>query len=296
MKTVLIAGGSGMIGKALSKCLRDKGFNVIILSRKKKQRGYLYWNPISKNIEGRSLNKINVLVNLIGENIGDKKWTENRKKELIESRVNTTTFLFNSRINFPNLEYYVGASGINCYGFKDGNTLHTEADHYGEDFLANLIKLWEECSSKFMQHMPGSILRIASVMDNTGGVLSKMKTPVYFGLGSPLGSGKQLLPWIHVEDLCEMIVHCIENKLNGTYNAVASCDPNKEIMRTLAKSMHRPFFMPNVPSKFLKWIYGERSELILRSVNASNEKIISTGFNFKYPTIQQAFMQLLSKK
>ena len=131
--------------------------------------------------------------------------------------------------------------------------------------------------------------------DKNGGVISKMKVPVWFGLGSPMGSGEQLMPWIHVDDLCEIIIHCIENKLNGTYNAVAACDPNKEVMRALAKAMHRPFFMPKVPAQLFKWLYGEMSVLILGSVNASNDKIRSTGFNFRYPKIQEAVKQILRK-
>ncbi|MFM7636890.1 MAG: TIGR01777 family oxidoreductase [Crocinitomicaceae bacterium] len=296
MKTVLIAGGSGMIGQTLSKFLKNKGFNVLILSRSKKKAGYIYWNPLSKNIEGKHLDKVNVIVNLLGENIGEKKWSNKRKKEIIDSRVNTTRFLFNTRINFSNLEYYVGASGINCYGFDEGIIKHSEEDDYGVDFLSEVIKSWEESSRLFLENLPGSILRIASVLDNNGGVLSKMKRPLSLGLGSPLGSGKQLMPWIHVEDLCEMIVHCIENKLHGTFNAVAACDSNRDVLRALAKAMHRPFFMPKVPAQLFKWMYGEMSVLILGSVNASNEKIKATGFNFRHPNIQEAVKQLLSKK
>ena len=131
-------------------------------------------------------------------------------------------------------------------------------------------------------------------MDGGGGVLSKMKTPVWFGIGSPLGSGNQLMPWIHIHDLCEMIIHCIEHKLIGTYNAVAACDANQEVMKTLAKNMNRPFFMPKVPAKIFQWLYGEMSVLILGSTNASNDKIRSTGFTFQYPTINEAIKDLLS--
>jgi uncharacterized protein (TIGR01777 family) len=296
MKTVLIAGGTGLIGSTLSNLLNQKGYKVYKLTRKAKKRGHIYWNPYVQTIEGRNLGKINIIINLVGANIGEKKWTDKRKKELLESRVNTTRYLFNMRTNFPNLEYYIGASGINCYGMEPVSSPHVESDPYGPDYLSQLVKSWEESSTLFQQHYPASILRIASVLDKNGGVISKMKLPVWFGLGSPMGSGEQLMPWIHVEDLCEMIIHCIENKLNGTYNAVASCDPNKEVMRALAKAMHRPFFMPKVPAQLFKWLYGEMSVLILGSVNASNEKIKATGFNFRYPKIQAAVKQLLSKK
>jgi len=295
MKTVLIAGGTGLIGKTLSSLLNQKGYRVYKLTRKAKKRGHIYWNPVLQTIEGRNLDKIDVIVNLIGENIGEKKWTPERKKALLESRVNATRFLFNIRKNFPNLTYYVGASGINSYDNNQALMPHVETDPYGTDFLAELVKSWEESSMLFQQDYPGAILRIASVLDKRGGVLTRMKTPVWFGLGSPLGTGEQLMPWIHIDDLCELIVHCIENQLTGTYNAVASCDSNKEVMKTLAKEMRRPFFMPKIPAKIFKWLYGEMSILILGSVNASNEKIKSTGFQFKYPTIAQAVKQLLSK-
>jgi len=296
MKTILIAGGTGMIGSRLSSVLKEKRYEVYSLARKTKNRTHIHWNPLSKNIEGRNLNKINIIVNLVGENIGKKKWTTARKKELLDSRVETTQYLFNIRKNFPNLEYYIGASGINCYGINNTSIPNIETDPYGSDYMAQLVKAWEESSVLFQEHYPGSILRIASVLDRQGGVLSKLKAPTRFGLSSPLGSGEQLMPWIHVDDLCEMVVHCIENKLTGTYNAVAACDSNREVMKTLSKKMRRPFFMPNVPAKFLKMLYGEMSVLILGSVNASSDKIKATGFKFKYPTLPQALQELLQKK
>lgn len=294
MKTVLIAGGTGLVGKTLSTLLNQKGYKVYKLTRKAKKRGHIYWNPILQTIEGHNMDKINIIINLVGENIGEKKWTDDRKKALLDSRVDTTKYLFKLRNNFPNLEYYVGASGINCYDSNNNGIPNVETDDYGTDFLAQLVKSWEKESNSFNQYYPTAVLRIASVMDYRGGVLSKMKTPVWFGIGSPLGSGNQLMPWIHIHDLCEMITHCIEHKLIGTYNAVAACDANQEVMKTLAKNMNRPFFMPKVPAKIFQWLYGEMSILILGSTNASNDKIRSTGFTFQYPTINEAIKDLLS--
>lgn len=293
MKTVLIAGGTGLIGKMLSSLLNQKGYNVYKLTRKAKKRGHIYWNPELQTIEGRNLSKINVIINLVGENIGEKNWTPERKKALVKSRVDTTRYLFNIRQNFPNLEYYIGASGINCYGNNESDRQNIETDAYGKDFLSELVKSWEQASSQFQKVIPSGILRIASVLDNNGGVLSKLKAPIRFGLGSPIGSGNQLMPWIHVHDLCEMIIHCMENKVSGTYNAVAGCSSNKLIVKTLAKTMKRPLFLPKIPSNLVKWIYGERAILILGSVNASNQKILSTGFKFKYPTLESALDQLI---
>jgi uncharacterized protein (TIGR01777 family) len=293
MKTVLIAGGSGLIGKKLNQTLSKKGYKVYTLTRTAKHRGQIYWNPAQQTIEGKHLDKINIIINLTGENIGEKRWTKERKKALRDSRVKTTQFLHSLVANIPNLEYYISASGINCYPQED--KIHVESDEYGTDFLAKLVKEWEAVSDLFKSNCKVAKLRISMVLSKRGGALDKMLLPVKLGLGSPIGSGEQIMPWIHIDDLCNMFVFAIENQLTGVYNAAANCDTNKDFMKALAKALKRPFFMPKVPAFLLKLMLGEMSALVLDSTNASNEKIKQAGFEFEHEDIETTLAVLLKR-
>jgi uncharacterized protein (TIGR01777 family) len=293
MKTVLIAGGSGLIGKKLNQVLSKKGYKVYTLTRTAKHRGQIYWNPAQQTIEGKHLDKVNIIINLTGENIGEKRWTSDRKKALRDSRVKTTQFLHSLVANLPNLEYYISASGINCY--EQDDEIHVESDPYGNDFLSKLVKEWEAMSDLFESNCKVAKLRISMVLSKRGGALDKMLLPVKLGLGSPIGSGKQMMPWIHIEDLCNLFVFAIENELTGTYNAAANCDSNHDFMKALAKALNRPFFMPKVPAFLLKLMLGEMSALVLDSTNASNEKIKNAGFVFQHEHIESTLSVLLKR-
>jgi len=291
MKTVLIAGGSGLIGKKLNQVLSKKGFKVYTLTRNAKHRGQIYWNPTQQTIEGKHLDTVNIIINLTGENIGEKRWTKERKKALTDSRVKTTQFLNSIVSNIPNLEYYISASGINCYEKND--EIHVETDPYGKDFLSKLVKEWEAVSDLFQTNCKVAKLRISMVLSKRGGALDKMLLPVKLGLGSPLGTGEQMMPWIHIDDLCNLFAYAIENELTGVYNASANCDSNRDFMTALAKALNRPFFMPKVPAFLLKWMLGEMSALVLDSTNVSNEKVKKTGFEFQHEEIGSTLAKLL---
>jgi uncharacterized protein (TIGR01777 family) len=293
-KSVLIAGGSGLIGKQLTKMLKERGYFVYKLSRNAVKQGYIQWDPKSKKVDEKQLARIDILINLAGANIGDKNWTTARKKELIDSRVQSTEFLSEMAAKTPNLSYYIGASGVNCYD-ENQQKVFQESDDYGSDFLSTLVRDWETASDRFSGICPYMKLRIAMVLSNKGGSLTAMKRPVNFGLGSPLGTGNQFHPWIHIDDLCRMVLFGIDNKLEGTYNAVAGCDTNRTMMKGIAKYMHRPFFLPAVPEAILKFILGERSMLVLADLRVSNEKIKNTGFVFKYDKLNKALKALFSK-
>jgi len=290
IKTVMIAGGSGLIGKKLSNILTQKGYKVYILTRTAKHRGQIYWNPLQHNIESKHLSKVNIIINLTGENIGAKKWSKERKKALRESRVKTTQFLASLTANMPDLEYYISASGINCY--KQDGEIHSEEDAYGRDYLSRLVKEWETASDAFLNKCAVGKLRISMVLSEKDGALDKLLIPVKLGLGSPVGSGEQFMPWIHIDDLCELFVFAIENKLNGTFNALANCDSNKDFMKALASAVNRPFFMPKIPASLIRLLLGEMSILALGSTLASNQKIKKTGFQFQHEDIGEALDSL----
>ncbi len=294
IKTVLIAGGSGLIGRQLTKVLKERGYRVYKLSRNARKQGQVQWIPKTKQIDENHLSKIHVLINLAGASIGDKNWTATRKQELIDSRVQSTLFLSELALKMPKLVYYIGASGVNCYDVQQAKVFHEE-DEFGSDFLSTLVRDWENASDQFQGICPYMKLRIAMVLSNRGGSLNAMKRPVFFGLGSPLGSGNQYHPWIHIDDLCRIILFGMDHQLEGTFNAVADCDTNRTMMKGIAKYMRRPFFLPALPSGILKFFLGERSMLVLSDLRVSNDKIKHTGFEFKFDKLNKALKALFAK-
>jgi len=294
IKTVLIAGGSGLIGRQLTKVLKERGCRVYKLSRNARKQGQIQWNPKTKQIDENYLSKIHILINLAGANIGDRNWTATRKQELIDSRVQSTLFLRELAPKMPKLVYYIGASGVNCYDAQQAKVFHEE-DDYGPDFLSTLVRDWESASDQFQGICPYMKLRIAMVLSDRGGSLNAMKRPIFFGLGSPLGSGNQYHPWIHIDDLCRIILFGIQHQLEGTFNAVADCDTNRTMMKGIAKYMRRPFFFPAVPSGILKFFLGERSMLVLSDLRVSNDKIKKIGFEFKFDKLNKALKALFPK-
>ena len=286
-KKVLIAGGSGFIGQKLASLLIEKGFDVSTLTRKPKHSKDIFWNPVTREINLSQLSEIDVLVNLVGENIGVGRWTKKRKKELVDSRVDSTTFLCELAEKLPKLSYFVSASAINCYG-KESDKIHIESDDFGSNFLSQLIKSWENASDTLAVKIPVAKLRIPIVLSNNDGALVRINKITNFGLASPLGSGEQTMPWVHVDYLCRMFVFAIENKLVGTFNANAGLDKNRIFMKAVATNMNRPFFFHCVPAFLLKLILGEKACIVLDGIKVSNEKIRTTGFTFHDTTLSSA--------
>ena len=286
-KKVLIAGGSGFIGQKLASLLIEKGYDVSTLTRKPKHSKDIFWNPKKKEIDVKQLGEIAVLVNLVGENIGLGRWTKKRKKELVDSRVDSTAFLCEIAEKMPKLSYFVSASAINCYG-KESDKIHVESDDFGNNFLSQLIKSWEKASDTLASKIPVAKLRIPIVLSENDGALVRIKKITNFGLGAPLGSGKQTMPWIHIADLCGLFAFAIDKKLVGSYNANAGLDSNKDFMKSVALSMKRPFFLPPVPSFLLKLFLGEQACIVLEGIKVSNKKIRAAGFTFQDTTLSSA--------
>lgn len=295
MTTFLISGGRGLVGKALGNMLKRQGHTVYKLSRRPKRKGHIYWNPEKQSIEGKHLHKIEVIINLAGANIGAQKWSDKRKLELINSRVNSIQFLKQTAATMPNLNYYISASGINCYGYNS-QIEKEESDDYGNDFLSELVKEWEAASNSFKEICPVAILRIALVVDKKGGALKKIMKPIKLGVGSPLGSGQQYLPWIHIKDLCRMFIHCIEHKKEGTFNAANGYISNQEFMKTISKKMKKPFFFPAIPKPILSFFLGEMSTMLTESLKVSNQKIKQNGFEFLFPDFDSAMTHIVKNE
>jgi len=295
MPTVLIAGGSGLIGSQLTRHFKDRGFRVYKLTRKPTKHGHIFWDPKAEKMSTSKLDKIEVLVNLVGENIGSKRWTAKRKAEILASRVQSTHFLASMIPQMTQLKYYIGASGVNCYDNLPGKVF-TEDEPYGHDFLATVVKEWEAAHQLVLKQVPGSILRISMVLSRHGGSLHLMKQPIYWGLGAPVGAGSQTSPWIHIDDLCRLMLFAYDTKLEGTFNALGGNDTNADMTTRLAKWLKRPLFLPNIPAIALRLLLGERAVLVLSDLRASNQKIKAAGFTFKYTSLDSAFKSFFKKR
>lgn len=293
MKNILIAGGTGLIGQRLVHSLESKGYTVNVLSRNPKGKNQFFWNPLKQEIDETCLSKVEVLINLSGAGIADKRWSNSRKEELFSSRIGTTTFLFSLEDKMPRLKHFITSSGINCYGYEDDERIHLESDPFGTDWLSGLVRDWEMSADLFIHKCGVAKVRTAVVFDKNGGALPRMLGPVKLGIGSALGSGKQHMPWIHAADLVGIFEHIIDKELSGAYNAVAACDTNKEVTQSMAETLNKPFWFPNVPAFMMKLLFGEMASVLLLGLKASNEKIKTTGYTFQFPELNEALKDVL---
>jgi len=217
---ILIAGGSGFIGNKLLSQLSHH-HQVSILTRNKShltKKGYFYWSPEENEIDLRALKDVTVVINLCGVGIADKRWTKARKKELIASRVNPAAFLFKHMKSMYKLKQYISASGVNCYPIGP-DKCYTEEEAYGTDFISELVKKWEQGADLFQNNCKVVKLRIGFVFSLGEGGLKKMETPIRLGVGSVLGSGKQSIAWIHIDDLVRLYEIVMKQRLGGRFNA-----------------------------------------------------------------------------
>lgn len=288
MKIVLIAGGTGLIGKELEKKLILEGFEVRILTRNPKGYNHFKWDIDKQFIDLKALDNVNYIINLAGEGIADKRWTQKRKEDLYNSRILSTNLLYNYSKELPTLQAYITASGINCYGFENQTTELIEESHFGNDFISNLVKDWERAADQFSSICRVVKLRTSVVISWKGGALPKLAKPIKLGIGSPVGSGNQLISWVHIKDLVNAYIHSINTSIKGSYNIVCQNETNEIITRKIAKHFHKKIIFPNVPGFLLKVIFGDLAELLLKGINPSNEKIKKEGFEFKVKTFEEA--------
>ncbi len=304
MATVLITGGTGMIGSILSKALLAKGYSIIILTRKAKPSAdnrinYKEWNIEKGTIDKEAITGSDYIIHLAGANVGEDRWTEKRKKEIVDSRVKSGALLVKSLKDIPNkVKCVASASAIGWYG-ADTQILNprpfVETDKADNSFLGSTCKLWEDS----IQPVTGLgkrlvIFRTGIVLSNEGGAYAEFKKPLNFGAATILGSGKQVISWIHIDDLVRLFITAIEDQnIVGVYNAVAPYPvTNKELILEMTRQRSK-FYIPfRVPGFALKTALGEMSVEILKSTTVSSKKIEMTGFQFAYPVITEAVKKL----
>lgn len=294
-KTILIAGGTGMIGQEMVRYFNEKGHQVRVLSRSKTNtaKNIFHWEPKKKEIDPQALKGVTTIINLAGAGIADKKWTTERKKELINSRVEPAQFITTFAAEIPTLEQYISASGINAYGYEDDQKKYSEEDAYGNDFLSSVVEKWEQAADLMVPFAKVTKIRIGVVLAKEGGALPKIANTVKFFIGAPLGTGKQWTPWISKQDVVRVFEHVMLNHLEGTYNALAGSVTNKVFTKEIAKVLKKPLWLPNVPGFVLKWVLGEMASVVLEGLQADHSKLVNTGFSFDHKTLHDALKKNL---
>jgi uncharacterized protein (TIGR01777 family) len=334
MSTILITGGTGTIGKVLSRMLLDMGHHVIILSRSAPADGlpaphglpperlasvdapeffpperipaspqHLRWDPATGYVDPEAIRQADYIVHLAGAGVADQRWSAKRKIVIEESRTKTSALLVKSLQEIPNkVQAVISSSAIGWYGpdpVVPNPRPFEETAPPADDFLGTTCRRWEAAISPAASLGKRLvIIRTGIVLSKQGGALAEFKKPVRFGIAAILGSGRQTVSWIHEADLCRLFIRAIEDKeWTGIYNGTAP-EPvtNRTLTLELARQLKGRYFVPvYVPSFVLRIGVGEMSVEVLKSVTVSAKKTRSAGFQFIYPTIGNALTDLLQK-
>ncbi|EMR03630.1 TIGR01777 family oxidoreductase [Cesiribacter andamanensis] len=297
---VVISGGSGLIGSHLTGLLLKQGYQVVHLSRSiRKDKGakHYLWDVGEGKIEEGALQDAAYIINLAGAPLADLRWTAANKQKMMRSRTASTSLLVRELARLGvKPKAFISASGINYYGGDSGEELLREQSEAGEDFLGSVCRAWEqEALRAEEQGIRVVLLRIGIVLSTDGGALTQLMLPFRFGLGAALGSGRQYMSWIHIDDLCQLFLKAMTDPhMQGPYNAVAP-EPvtNAHFSEVLAAALHKPYFLPALPGVFMKLALGEKAVMVLGSTRASADKLQKAGFAFRYPALEAALHQLL---
>jgi len=280
--------------------LQKAGHTISILSRKDNYipgvKTYV-WDVYHDKIDHNCMTDVDTIIHLAGENIAAKKWTPKRKQQIIDSRVLSTQLLYKTiKETNATIDTMISASAVGYYG-DCGEEILTEESASGYGFMADCCKQWEEAVDKGKSHGIRIVkFRIGVILAKGEGALHSLEQPIKFFVGAPLGSGKQWVPWVHIDDIVSMFANAVENPLmNGAYNACAPFPvTNATLTKSLAQILHRPIWPFNVPESMLKLILGEMSEVIFISTNASAQKLLSADFRFKYTQLKDALSDIYS--
>lgn len=298
MKKILISGGSGLVGSLLTKKLIEKGYAVNILSRTPGEKDGVKsfkWDVKKGEIDKAAFKGITGIIHLAGAGIAEKRWTRKRKKTIINSRVESAKLLYTTAKKAGvQLNAFVSASGINYYGAETTSHIYVETDLPTNSFISECCVKWEAAADKFSDLTRVVKLRTGVVLAKNGGALDRMAKPVQLGIGSPLGSGLQYMPYIHIHDLCEMYIYALENEhVRGVYNACNGDHvTNIELTDALAHEFKKSLWMPKVPAVALKLLFGEMAQIILYGSRASSDKIKATGYEFQFQNIHQTLFDI----
>lgn len=298
--TILVAGGSGLLGSKLVKKLKQKNLSPVLLSTQKQlanNSDTVYWNPEEGIFPDIDLSNVKACFNFCGAGIFDYPITDARKKVLIDSRVKPIEFLMKIfKQNGSHPDCFISASATGYYPNICLNEL-TEGSTGGDSFISGLVHHWEY-AAHHLEHTANKvcIFRIGIVLAPDGGFLEQLAKPVKLFAGAIPGSGRQMISWVHIDDVADMMVMAMEQGWEGTFNATAPHPETLEnITRLVAKTLGKPLWLPNIPVWVLKLVFGkERAELLLTNQKVSSRKAVEQGYRFQYLTIEEAIPQLLA--
>lgn len=298
---VLITGATGLVGKKLVALLHKDNHNIHYLSTSKSKlknshnfKGF-YWNPSTGEIDKNAFEDVAVIIHLAGASIS-KKWTEGYKKEIIDSRVEGANLIFATLHTIPHsVKRFISASAVGIYPSDLNYVYHEDNTQIDDSFLGYVTQLWEESANQFKSmSISVSIVRIGVVFAKESGALVEMAKPIKFRLGAVLGSGEQYISWIHIDDLVAIIKHILDQNLDGVYNSVSPYPiTNEELTKAIAKTINKSIFLPNVPKFILNLLLGEMHIILTSSQNVSCRKILDTGFQFHYASLNKSLQNLL---
>lgn len=295
-KNVLITGGTGFIGKKLTHLLLQNGFSVSVFSRSFQQNSadvsYFRWDISSQFIDEIAVLNADYIIHLAGEGIADKRWTEKRKEEIVQSREDSIALIYEVlKKHKKKLDAFVSASGVGIYGAINGSEICTENTSAVNDFLGSTCQKWEAAADTIESLGIRTVkIRTGLVLGKGEGFLKKLNPIFKMKLGSALGSGKQYMPWIHIDDLCAIYLEALNNtKMTGAYNAAINDNTDNEIFsKTLAKVHGYSLWLPKVPAFLIKMVLGEMALIILKGRRVSSDKIEITGFQFRFKNLEEA--------
>jgi uncharacterized protein (TIGR01777 family) len=296
---VTISGATGRVGRHLVAALKARGDDVVALSRDPDKAGEQLgveaygWDLKNEAVPKEALQGRDVIVHLAGEDVG-QRWTKESKAEILDSREKGTRNMVHSIFETkPRPTTFICASAAGYYGDR-GDDVVTEADPPGSDWLAEVCARWERQADTAKVGTRMVLVRTGIVLDADGGALAKMLPPFKAGLGGPIGSGKQYMPWIHLDDLVGIYLAAIDHPtFNGAINASAP-EPatNKEFAKALGHAVHRPAMAP-VPAMAIKLMYGEMAQIVLKGVRMVPGRAAELGYEFQHPDLDEALRDTL---
>lgn len=305
MKKILIAGGTGFVGKQLIDFLVGKSYSIHVLTRKPSANStenicFFRWDVERQYIDKKAFEGVEILINLTGASIGEKRWTNDRKKEIIDSRIKSINLLYQyiSENKFP-INTFISSSAVGFYGAVTTEKTFAETSESGNDFLASVCQKWENAALKFNDlGVRTVILRKGIILGKDGGMVKKLSPLAQLGINVSLGSGEQYLPWIDIRDLVRLYDFFLSNpQLKGIFNAVATEQITmNDFSKVLLKSFGKKSFLPNAPAFVIRLLFGEMAVMLLEGSKVSNDKLKSTGFYFEFDTVEKSLLCKSSEK
>lgn len=294
MKTILLTGGTGLIGTKIISILKKNDYEYRLLSTKKslskRSTHTYYWNPSTGEIDESALKNVDAIIHLAGSTV-NQPWTKKGKQNILHSRIDSTNLLKQTLLKQEKIPLIIAASAVGYYPDL-GDEWIRENEPPGKGFLSEVVVEWEKATSQLSEVCTRLVtFRIGVVISSRGGAFPLMVKATKYWIGSPFGKGDQYMSWIHVNDVSRMMILAVDNSdVKGTYNAVSPFpETNGDFMMELASAMNKPFFFPKTPKFVLRMIFGERADILLKGARVSNDRINALGYEYEYPHIQKVF-------